>query len=414
VTDRPVVVCFPFVGDDVGGSHVSAVGLIRALDPARVRPLVVLHRTDGPLARFLAAEGVAFEAAPPRAPVEATAGAARAALRLVFRVAPALSAFMRRRGVEVVHTNDGRIHAAWSVAGRLAGARVLWHHRGDPTARGVNVLAPVVADRIVTVSRFARPARPILPIDRRWSVIHSPFDHPPPVDRAAARAAVAAAVSAPADARFIGFFGQFIERKRPFDVVDIVAAFAARRRDRPVTALFFGADAAGRPPLEAATRARAEALGVADRCVFMGFRRPVEPWMAGVDVLVAPATSEPFGRTLIEAMLLGTPVVAANHGGNPEAVVDGATGFLPPPADPPAFVEPIARLLDDPALAARIAGAASAEARARYGVEAHVAAIEAIYHELRRSPRPRRAAGPDGADALSERTGPCEPKTSTS
>ena len=46
------------------------------------------------------------------------------------------------------------------------------------------------------------------------------------------------------------------------------------------------------------------------------------------------ARGEPFGRTLIEAMHLGTPVIATRHGGNPEAIEDGRNGFLVDPDDP--------------------------------------------------------------------------------
>src|SRR3546814_10705659 len=45
----------------------------------------------------------------------------------------------------------------------------------------------------------------------------------------------------------------------------------------------------------------------------MGFRHPSEPWMAACVALLVTAVDEPFGRTLIEAMLLETPVIAANR-----------------------------------------------------------------------------------------------------
>ena len=49
--------------------------------------------------------------------------------------------------------------------------------------------------------------------------------------------------------------------------------------------------------------------------------------MSGTEILLVPAVREPFGRTLIEAMLLGTPVVATDSGGNREAIVDEMNGF---------------------------------------------------------------------------------------
>src|SRR3546814_12463047 len=48
----------------MGGSHISALKLIGALDRKKYRPLIVLHDDRGQFADFLRAEGVAFEHAP--------------------------------------------------------------------------------------------------------------------------------------------------------------------------------------------------------------------------------------------------------------------------------------------------------------------------------------------------------------
>lgn len=114
----------------------------------------------------------------------------------------------------------------------------------------------------------------------------------------------------------------------------------------------------------------------------MGFRSPVFEAMSGVDVMLVPAVNEPFGRTLIESMYLGTPVVATRHGGNIEAISDGLTGFLVEPDDPESFVEPICKLLSDPLLQTRIADAAQADAAAKYGAERHVSEISRLYEQL--------------------------------
>ena len=59
---------------------------------------------------------------------------------------------------------------------------------------------------------------------------------------------------------------------------------------------------------------------------------------------------EGFGLSLVEAQASGRPVVAAASGGIPDAVADGETGLLVPPADPEAAASAVAALLDDEAL----------------------------------------------------------------
>ena len=114
----------------------------------------------------------------------------------------------------------------------------------------------------------------------------------------------------------------------------------------------------------------------------MGFRRPIEPWMQALDVLLVPAVREPFGRTLIEAMFLGTPVVATDDGGNREAIENDVTGFLVPPDQPESFVEPIHLLLTDLPLRQRIVEAARSEVFASHNVENHVNRLTAIYEDV--------------------------------
>jgi glycosyltransferase involved in cell wall biosynthesis len=289
----------------------------------------------------------------------------------------------------VVHTNDGRIHVNWAVAARIAGAKLVWHHRGDPTARSVNLLAPLTASKILTVSYFSRPSRPILPIASRLTVLRSPFDRPStPVDRNEARNRIVAELSCPTETRFVSYFGTLIDRKRPLRFVEAVYALVQKHPEIPIQGLIFGRPAAGGPPFDLYVQERAAELGIADKIHLMGFRDPVEPWMAGVDILLVPAMSEPFGRTLIEAMILGTPVVATRHGGNPEAIENGVTGFLVEAEKPEAFVAPIHQLLSNPGAWAQMSQNARLAANAEYGVAEHVERVTEIYETLTRRSKP--------------------------
>lgn len=382
----PIRVCFPFIGDEVGGSHMSALKLVRHLDRSTVDPLIALHMANGVLAEYIRSEGMQFVAAPEVNILSPAArrGSQKASwMEYVFDTAPKLRGFLKRNRVEIVHTNDGQIHSTWAAPARLAGAKLLWHHRADPDARGVNLLAPLLASHIVTVSRFSRPQRPILPVSGRLSVVHSPFDHPQSLpDRRQSYAAIMRELDCPPDTRFVGYFGGLIDRKRPVGFVDIVAAFRKRHPDIALIGLLFGETAPGGPALDAAVKSRSIELGIPDAIRLMGFRRPIDQFMAGIDIMLVPAVSEPFGRTLIESMMLGTPVVATDHGGNPEAIVEGKTGFLVEPENPEAFVGPIHALLTDQDLWNRISTDARREALSRYSVETHVDSITRIYQTL--------------------------------
>ncbi|WP_137392201.1 glycosyltransferase family 4 protein [Rhodoligotrophos defluvii] len=382
---QPITVCFPFIGDEIGGSHISALKLVEALPPEKVRPIIALQRRDGPLARYLAARRLpyTFVPHPHLLKTDTLLGRMKAGFDCLRQAVP-LATFLRDHEVDIVHTNDGRIHAQWAMPARLAGAAHVWHHRGDPDARGANLLAPLVADHMVTVSRFARPRRPIMSLQRKLSVVHSPFEPPAAtLSRPTARAMVMHVLRCEHNTRFLGYFGLLIERKRPLAFVEVVAAFCRRHPDIPVMGLLFGVPGSESPHYDRLVLERAQALGISSRIRLMGFREPVDPWMTAMDVLLVPAVREPFGRTLIEAMFIGTPVVATNDGGNSEAIEHGKTGILVPPDQPEAFVAPIHRLLADEAHRQRITEEARARAYASYSVKAHVDKLTAIYQALR-------------------------------
>ena len=380
-------ILFPFAGNTgLGGSHVSALDLIAGLDRDRFAPLILLHQHAGRVGEYARDLGLDFEVAQDlpllrsrNSPRQGDVGPARYALVNLRRMV----AEIRRLDPQIVHTNEGRIHTNWALPTQLAGRKHLWHHRQDPRAFGVNKLAPLMSDQIVSVSYFARPAAPIRNIDDRFAVVRSPFDFSAAIpDKAAARQAILTELGLPENSLLLGWFGTLTERKKPIRFVEAVAEIARALPDRPIHGLLFGGEVETHSTLNQRCAERAAAAGIADNIHLMGFRSPLPPYMAGVDVSLVTALHEPFGRTLIESMYLGTPVIATAHGGNPEAITEGETGFLVEPESPAAFTSPLQRLLDTPGLYDRIARAARADVTAKYGRETHIRQISAIYDQL--------------------------------
>jgi glycosyltransferase involved in cell wall biosynthesis len=111
------------------------------------------------------------------------------------------------------------------------------------------------------------------------------------------------------------------------------------------------------------------ARGLADRVHFLGHRHDVPKLMMAVDAMVHPSIDpEPFGRTLVEAMLAGVPVIATNAGAAPDILEDGKAGTLVPPNDPAALARAIAAVLAKPAAIQGQLEYASARAQAQYSV----------------------------------------------
>ncbi len=101
--------------------------------------------------------------------------------------------------------------------------------------------------------------------------------------------------------------------------------------------------------------------------IFTGFQRgdDLARAVASMDVLFNPSVTETFGNVTSEAMACGVPIVAARATGAIDLVEDGVNGFLVPPRDVDAYAGAIARLIQDPALAAA-AGASGHEKAQAY------------------------------------------------
>lgn len=377
---KAITVCFPFIGDLFGGSHLSALGLIKNLDRSRFTPLVVLQLPDGPVAEIFRREGIQFETAP--AQHHLARGQRRdSAAATVVRTLPAFTKFLKARNVAIVHTNDGRTHITWGLAARLAGSKHLWHHRNDASSFGLRRVAPWLSNHVVAVSKFASPPPGFFSAASKCSVVHSPFDvnMTAGMERSDARSMVLAEIGAPPDTLLFGYVGTLVDRKRPVLFVEAIAALKRMAPEIKLAGLLLGNSLHG---LDEQAKSRAKALGIVDHVHFLGFRYPAEPWIAALDALLVTAVDEPLGRTLVEAMLLGTPVVAADSGGNPEAIEDGQTGLLVRPDDPDAFAKAGLKLLQDAQMRQHIVETARSNARSRFSVERHVREITRVYDEL--------------------------------
>src|SRR3954451_13575048 len=95
-------------------------------------------------------------------------------------------------------------------------------------------------------------------------------------------------------------------------------------------------------------------LGLEERVIFAGRQSEVPLWLQAMDVVVNASAEEPFGLTIVEAMALGKPVVAAAGGGPPEIVRDSIDGLLLSRMDSKSLAAAISRILADREWAARL------------------------------------------------------------
>lgn len=171
--------------------------------------------------------------------------------------------------------------------------------------------------------------------------------------------------------------GRLSESKGQWRAIDAIGELAAR--GIPASLCLVGSQE--QPDYDVVLTARASRLGVADRVSIVGEQANPYPYIAAADVCVTPSGIEAFGRSTLEYMLVGKPVVASEGGGSAELVVPGETGFLFDPDETGALADRLAAYASDPRMVAAHAAAAAKRAGSLMSHEfSNLAAIERLKH----------------------------------
>jgi len=371
-------ILYPFVGDSIGGSHVSTLSLISGLDREKFNPVILVHQ-DSILADYLADRQIPFV-------LHTELGVLNRGTLLedcfgILCRAYGISKVLKRHKIDLVHTNDLRMHLTWGLGARLAGCGVVWHQRtGDDSRR--NALFSMLAHRILTISEYCKSCMPGS-MGRRANVIYNPFEDDDSASREVAlrneiveRSQLSGEVSP--DVKIVGFVGNLQHQKRPLHFIK-VSEIVAQRYNKAVLFPMFGERRMDVLPL---VEQKIAELNLDKMVVLMGHKMPISPWIAACDVVVAPGTNEGFGRVLVEAMLSKTPVVASDDSGHKEIITNGVTGFLSDPQNPEAMADDVLKILSDEDAAQKMAQAAYADAGRRFSLLAHVHEVQDIYEAI--------------------------------
>ena len=283
-----------------------------------------------------------------------------------------LALWAHRERVTHLHAHFATLPARTARhAAALLGIRYsLTAHAKDLYVSGGDALGAVLADAstVVTVSDH----------NVRWLAEHHPAARAVRVHNGLDPADLSFTASA-GRPRVVAAVGRLVPKKGFADLLDAIALL--RADGDPVRLLL-----AGSGTCEGALRARARAAGLDGAVRFLGPlpQHEVHDLLRSAAVFAAPCVVAPDGdrdglpTVVLEAMALGTPVVATTVTGIPEAVEHGVGGLLVPPGEPPALAAALRTVLDDPALAARCALAARARVEERFDAAAQAARLREV------------------------------------
>lgn len=139
--------------------------------------------------------------------------------------------------------------------------------------------------------------------------------------------------------------------------------------------------AVGQGPLEEQIKRLHSDLGLGARFQLLGYRADAVAVMAACDLFVLASRHEGLPVALMEAQVLGLPVVATAVGGVPEAVTHGIHGILVAPNEPRRLAEGINQLVGDPERRSRMSQAAE-ESGLQFDIRHATGRVEHIYQRV--------------------------------
>ena len=299
-----------------------------------------------------------------------------------------LMLLIRRQRYDIVHTHNSKAGFIGRIAARIAGVPVVihtihgfsFHEYERPPLRILYVLlerlAAKFSDRLITVSTPLKDWGLRLGIGRekQYCVIPDGIDielFTVKMDLAKTKSELGIRP----DSLIVGLVAKLWDGKGHHTLIKAMPKII---EEVPQVKFIFAGDGYLRRDLENLVAS----LCLKDYTIFTGFRKDIPELTAIFDVAVLPSFFEGLGRSLLEAMVLGKPIVATDVGGIPEVVRHNKNGFLVSPGDSGALAEAIIKLLRDKELSRKMGEEGRRQINERFSAKKMVDDIEGVYQEM--------------------------------
>lgn len=294
-----------------------------------------------------------------------------------------LASFLKRQKIQLLCTHGFKANTVGALAKNVAGVPQIAFCRGW-TAETLRVRAYealerrflALADRIICVSEaqaeyFATKHL----LQPRISVVHNAMldsiDTSAEFDREAAKTELGFSPTT----LLIGAVGRLSVEKGQRYLVEAAPGLLREFRDLKIVLLGEGRE---RENLES----QVKRLGLENVVVLPGFHTNVARWMQAFDVLANCSLTEGIPNAVLEALAVGTPVVATAVGGVPELIKDRETGLLVAAGSTEALARGLAELLRDSSLASKLGQAGREWVRTRFSASVQRDSFLEAYRQI--------------------------------
>ncbi|TFE28178.1 glycosyltransferase [Cohnella luojiensis] len=355
-------VLFVTHADKKGGAEQSLIHLINYLDTSKYR-IYLLSPGD---AAYLNEIKTEYEHFPLRLnSIKQRLGLGY--LETLMRI----RSFVKKNRIEIIHANGWR--APWYTAPLryMVKSKLIWHHRDHTHLRMFNHVLPRFFDQVICISNFVANS---IRGDNK-TIIYNGVD--PELGLAAKSRTLM-----DDDTLVIGTFGRIVEWKRYDLVIEAVKKLADHKRYNWKLLIVGDASVDGSDGYYNDLIGKVKAYGLEENVIFYGYSaKPLEV-MKECDLTINFSLNEPFGRVIIESMLMRTPVIVSDSGGAPEIIRETNGGFIVKDGDVDELYRTIRSVYDKAVNHQELSNQGYASVMRDFNMRTIAAKVEQTYHSL--------------------------------
>lgn len=174
----------------------------------------------------------------------------------------------------------------------------------------------------------------------------------------------------------IGTVGSLIKRKRIADLIEALYIASTKTESR-IKCLIVGEG-----PEKDNLLKLVEKMNLNSMVIFTGFQSDAISYINAMNIFVMTSEKEGLPRVILEAMLMGKPVVASYITGVSELIVDGENGMLVPPGNTGKFAGSIIELIENPGLRKTIGDNARKRIIEMFSIDKYIKGVETVFAEI--------------------------------
>lgn len=247
---------------------------------------------------------------------------------LVYLAFIKLPHIIKEYKVEILYSNNDTTRVISLIAGFLTGTPVVWHVRNVSKNRFWSFLSRhSIVKKIIFISKAQQALFDVRKEKAR--VIYNGID----LDEFRINNIVKrlrAECNIPQHAVLFGVAGRLLPKKGYLSFLKAGKLAIKHCPDTDIRLVVIGGSfSRNQQKYLQELKNAADELDIADKVIFTGFKSDIKSYVSDLDALVVPSEwDEPFGRTALEGMALGIPVLASRIGGLPEVIEENITGLL--------------------------------------------------------------------------------------